>query len=403
MGRLDHPPVAGGAVNFLDILIIIVMIAYAVSGYVQGFVTNLVATVGLLVGGLLALSLIPRFMDNRTPTVTSSLIALSAVVGAALIGQAIGTYVGTDIRDGLVWRPLRWVDAVGGSALSMVAVLVASWALGYAVSGTQIPVLSTAARGSLLLDRVDGVMPDGATDVLDAFNKVLDTNLFPRYLEPFENEDITAVGPPDPSSLDTEGVRAAAGSVVKIIGSASCNRGLEGSGFVYANDRVMTNAHVVAGVSDPFIVIGDRRVRAEVVLFDAKLDVAVLAVDSLGLAPLPFDNTGEAGDAVAILGYPENGPFDARAARIRMEQRLRSPDIYDRGEVVRQTFSIRGLVRSGNSGGPMVSEDGKVMGVIFAASITDNSTGYALTAKQVAADAERARFATSEVSTGACA
>lgn len=403
MGRLDHSALAGVAVNILDILIIVIMLAYAVSGYVQGFVTNLVATIGLLIGGLSALSLVPRFMDNSTPTVTSSLIALAAVVGAAVVGQAIGTYVGTGIRDGLVWRPLRWVDAVGGSALSMVAVLAASWALGYAVSGTQIPVVSTAARGSLILGHVDQVMPDGATDVLDAFNKVLDTNLFPRYLEPFENENITAVGPPDPTSLDTEGVRAAANSVVKILGSASCNRGIEGSGFVYANDRVMTNAHVVAGVSDPFIVIGQRRVRADVVLFDPELDVAVLAVDGLGLSPLAFDRTGKAGDSVAVLGYPENGPFDARAARIRMEQRLRSPDIYDRGEVVRQTFSIRGLVRSGNSGGPLVSEEGKVMGVIFAASITDNSTGYALTAKQVTADAERGRFASSEVSTGACA
>jgi len=389
-------------VNFLDVLVILVLIAYAISGYYQGFVTNLVATVGLLVGGLLAISLIPKFMNERTPTVTSSLIALAVVVGAAVVGQAIGTYVGTDIRDGLVWRPLRWVDAVGGSALSMVAVLCAAWALGYAVSGSQIPYVSTAARGSTILDRVNRVMPDGATDVLDAFNKVLDTNLFPRYLEPFENETIKAVGPPDQASLDSPAVRTAAGSVVKILGTASCNRGIEGSGFVYAPDRVMTNAHVVAGVTDPFVVIGQRRVRADVVVFDPKLDVAVLAVPGLGVSPIGFDDSGKAGDPAAVLGYPENGPFDARAARIRMEQRLRSPDIYDKGQVVRRTFSIRSLVRSGNSGGPLVSEDGKVLGVIFAASITDRSTGYALTARQVGADAELGQNATTEVSTGAC-
>lgn len=388
--------------NLLDVLVILILFAYAISGYVQGFVTNLVATIGLLVGGLLAISLIPKVMGERTPTVTSSLIALAAVIGAAAIGQAIGTYVGTDIRDGLVWKPLRWVDAVGGSALSMVAVLCAAWALGYAVSGTQIPVVASAARNSAILDRVNSVMPDGATDVLDAFNEVLDTNLFPRYLEPFENEDIVAVGPPDPGSLNTPGVRAAADSVVKILGSASCNRGIEGSGFVYAPDRVMTNAHVVAGVADPFIVVGQRRVRAEVVLFDPDLDVAVLATDGLGLEPLSFDGTGSAGDSVAILGYPENGPFDARAARIRTEQPLRSPDIYNRGQVVRQTYSVRGLVRSGNSGGPLVSEDGQVKGVIFAASITDKSTGYALTADQVADDAQRGLTNNTEVSTGGC-
>lgn len=388
--------------NFLDFFVVLILIAYAISGYFQGFVTNLVATIGLLVGGLLAISLIPKFMNDRVPTVTSSLIALAAVIGAAVIGQAIGTYVGSDIRNGLTWRPLRWVDAVGGSALSMVAVLCAAWALGYAVSGTQIPFVSTAARDSTILDRVNRVMPHGATDVLDSFNKVLDTNLFPRYLEPFENETIKAVGPPDPSSLDTAGVRTASGSVVKILGSASCDRGIEGSGFVFADDRVMTNAHVVAGVSDPYVIVGQRKVHADVVVFDPKLDVAVLSVPGLGLSPLGFDDNGKAGDKAVVLGYPENGPFDARAARIRMEQRLRSPDIYGDGEVERQTFSIRSLVRSGNSGGPLISEDGKVLGVIFAASITDGSTGYALTATQVGADADRGETATAEVSTGAC-
>ncbi|MBC7594756.1 MAG: MarP family serine protease [Kineosporiaceae bacterium] len=388
--------------NTLDVVVIFVLVAYAISGYVQGFVTNLVATIGLLVGGLLAISLIPKFMSGRTPTVTSSLIALAVVIGAAVVGQAIGTYVGSNLRNGLVWRPLRWVDAVGGSALSIVAVLAAAWALGYAVTGTQIPYVSTEARGSAILNRVDRVMPSGATDVLDAFNKVLDTNLFPRYLDPIENENITAVGPPDPTSLNSAGVRKAAGSVVKILGSASCNRGIEGSGFVFANDRIMTNAHVVAGVSNPFVIVGQRRIAAEVVLFDAKLDVAVLATNGLQLSPLEFDETGKAGENAAVLGYPENGPFDARAARIRMEQRLRSPDIYDEGQVIRQTFSIRSLVRSGNSGGPLVSEEGKVLGVIFAASITDSSTGYALTATQVADDARTGRNSTAPVSTGPC-
>ena len=402
MGRLGHQTLAGDFVNTLDILVIVVLVAYAISGYVQGFVTNLVATIGLLVGGLLAISLIPKFMNERTPTVMSSLIALAVVVGAAVIGQAIGTYVGSNLRDGLVWRPLRWVDAVGGSALSMIAVLCAAWALGYAVSGSQIPYVSTEARGSVILGRVNQVMPDGATDVLDAFNKVLDTNLFPRYLDPFENETITAVGPPDPTSLNTPGVRKAAGSVVKILGAASCNRGIEGSGFVYADNRVMTNAHVVAGVANPFVIVGQRRIPAKVVLFDPKLDVAVLATNGLGLSPLEFDKSGRAGEKAAVLGYPENGPFDARAARIRMEQRLRSPDIYDKGQVVRQTFSIRSLVRSGNSGGPLVSEEGKVLGVIFAASITDRSTGYALTATQVGEDARTGQNSTSPVSTGAC-
>jgi S1-C subfamily serine protease len=389
--------------NSLDVILILILLAYAVSGYVQGFVVNLIATVGLLVGGLLALAIVPKFLSGNTATLSSSLLALGLVVGAAAIGQGIGTYVGTDLRNGLKWKPLRWVDAVGGSVLSMVAVLCAGWALGYSVSGTTIPYLSTASRDSVILDRVDSIMPPRATSVLRSFNEVLDANLFPRYIDPFESENIKPVGPPDAATLGSAGVRKASGSVVKILGQASCQRGIEGSGFAYAEGRVMTNAHVVAGVDSPSVVINGQRTSARVVLFDRKLDVAVLAVDGTGLRPLDFDTSGKAGQDAAILGFPENGPFDARAARIRSEMRLRSPDIYDRGQVVRETYSVRGLVRSGNSGGPLVSTDGDVLGVIFAASITDKSTGYALTASQVADDARAGIASTTTVSTGGCA
>jgi S1-C subfamily serine protease len=390
-------------VNSLDLIIVVVLVAYAISGYFQGFVVNLIATVGLLIGGLLAVAVVPRVLSDGTPTLSSSLLALSLVIGAGAIGQAVGTYVGAGLRDGLHWRPLRWVDAVAGSALSVVAVLCAAWALGYSVSGTSIPYLSTASRDSSILERVDTVMPPRATAVLRSFNEVLDANLFPRYIDPFDDEEIKAVEAPDAETLASPGVRAAQDSVVKILGQASCNRGIEGTGFAYADGRIMTNAHVVAGVSEPAVVIDGRQIPTRVVLFDRKLDVAVLAVDGLGLEPLDFDNSGKAGQAAAILGYPENGPFDARAARIRTELRLRSPDIYDRGQVVRQTFSVRGLVRSGNSGGPLVSEDGRVLGVIFAASVSDKSTGYALTADQVAADARDGATASTPVSTGGCA
>ncbi|MET0450188.1 MAG: MarP family serine protease [Aeromicrobium sp.] len=389
--------------NSLDVIIVVVLVAYAISGYFQGFVVNLVATLGLLLAGLLALAVVPMVLSGGSPTLSSSLLALGLVIGAGAIGQAIGTFVGSILRDGLTWRPLRWMDAVAGSALSIVAVLCAAWALGYSVSGTSIPYLSTASRDSSILERVDGLMPARATSVLRSFNEVLDSNLFPRYIDPFESEDIRQVDPPDEKTLASAGVTRARDSVVKILGQARCDRGIEGSGFAYADGRIMTNAHVVAGVESPAIVIDDRQVPTRVVLFDRELDVAVLAVDDVGLKPLRFDDRGAAGQAAAILGYPENGPFDARAARIRTEMRLRSPDIYDSGQVVRETFSIRGLVRSGNSGGPLVSESGRVLGVIFAASVADKSTGYALTAKQVAADAARGIEATDAVSTGDCA
>ena len=138
--------------NSLDLLIVVIMVAYAISGYIQGFVVNLIATAGLLVGGLLALAVVPQMLSGSMPTLSSSLLALGLVIGAGAVGQALGTFIGSVLRNGLTWRPLRWVDAVAGSALSIVAVLAAAWALGYSVSGTSIPYLSTASRDSAILE-----------------------------------------------------------------------------------------------------------------------------------------------------------------------------------------------------------------------------------------------------------
>ncbi len=389
--------------NSLDLILVVVLFLYAASGFVQGFLVNLAATLGLVVGGMLGIVVVPFLLPAGGPTLSSSLLALALVVASAGIGQVVGTSVGSAAREGVRPGPSQFFDAVGGAGLSIAAVLVISWALGYAVSGTSVPYLGTAVRDSAILDKVNGVMPHEATKVLRAFNRTLDANVFPRYLDPFEDESIRSIAPPDPTALQAAGVRQASGSVVKILGVASCQRGIEGSGFVYAPGRVMTNAHVVAGVTEPTVEVDGDQLPARVVVYDPYLDIAVLAVDGLDRRPLRFNLGGEAGQAAVVLGYPENGPFDARAARIRSQINMRSPDIYDQGQHVRQAFAIRGLVRSGNSGGPLVATDGSVLGVIFAASVTDSSTGYALTANQVAAAAARGRGSSGRVATGACA
>ncbi len=390
--------------NSLDVLLVVIVLAYAVSGYVQGFVVNLVATIGLLVGAGGAILLVPRLLDSGSSgSLQTSLLALGLVIGAAAIGQAVGTYLGTDLRGGIRSGSARHVDAVGGGALSIVTVLVATWALGYSVSGTSIPYLSSAARQSAILGEVDAIMPERASGALRAFNRTLDANLFPRYIDPFTPEQIQAVGPPDDVILSEAGVREAGRSVVKVTGRAVCGRGIEGSGFVYGPGRVMTNAHVVAGVSEPFVDVDGREVPGQVVVFDADLDIAVIATSDLGVPALDFDESGAPGQSAAVLGYPLNGPFDARSARIREQMTLRSPDIYERGEVLRETFSIRGLVRSGNSGGPLVSTEGDVLGVIFAASISDSATGYAVTAEAAAENAAEGLRSSTAVDTGGCA
>lgn len=390
--------------NVLDWILVVVVLAYAVSGYWQGFISGAFATAGLLIGGFLSvLWLVPQLLGDADPSLWVSLGALFVVLLSASVGQAVFQYVGTRIRDRITWQPVRAVDAVGGAALSAAAVLVVAWVLGVAVSGSALPGISTQVRSSTVLAQVDAVMPDEADEVLKAFNEVVGSSFFPRYLEPFAPERIIEVGPPSDKIARDPQVRAARASVLKIRGENSCGRGVEGTGFVYSPGRIMTNAHVVAGVDDPNVLVGDQEVAARVVHYDPDLDVAVLAVDGLGRPFLRFDKTGEAGDSAAVLGYPNDGPYNVQAARIRGEQRLRSPDIYGSGTVVREVFSLRSLVRPGNSGGPLLSADGHVLGVIFAASVTDRETGYALTADQVAESAAQGLTNDSEVDSGDCA
>lgn len=389
--------------NWLDVLLLVLTAGYGLTGYWQGFVVGASATVGLLVGGAIGALGLPQLLEGYEPSLGLSFVALATVLLLAFIGQAIGSYLGARLRNALTWRPVRWLDALGGAALSMAAVLVVAWVLGYAVSGSRIPSVSAAVRSSSVLERVDQAMPDSADQVLASFTSVVDASLFPRYLDPFTPERIKPVPKPDAGVARRAGVRGAADSVVKILGDApQCGRSVEGTGFVYAPDRVMTNAHVVAGVSAPTVVVGEEEYAASVVLFDSDLDVAVLRVDGLPAEVLRFDEGAETGDSAAVLGFPQNGPYDVRPARVRSEQRLSSPDIYGQGQVVREVFAVRALVRPGNSGGPMVSPKGRVYGVVFAASLADDGTGYVLTAEQVADDAAAGRDATQVVATGGC-
>jgi S1-C subfamily serine protease len=390
-------------VNVLDWFLVVLVLAYAVSGYWQGFIAGAFATGGLLLGGLVGIWLAPKLLGDAQPALWVSLAALFVVLVCASFGQAILQYAGAKIRSTITWQPARALDAIGGAALSMAAVLVVAWALGVAVSGAKLPWASREVRDSAVLQRVNGVMPANAVEALNSFNDVVGSSFFPRYLEPFAQERIINVGPPPGRVARDPDVQQAQRSVFKIRGQNSCDRGVEGSGFLYAPGRVMTNAHVVAGVDKPVVLVGESEKPARVVYYNSKTDVAVLAVDGLTGPYLRFDRHGQSRQAAAVLGYPQDGPYNVQAARIRGEQRLRSPDIYGNGTVVREVFSLRALVRPGNSGGPLVSTSGRVLGLIFAASVTDGQTGYALTATQVSDAAAAGLTHTGTVGTGGCA
>jgi len=210
-------------------------------------------------------------------------------------------------------------------------------------------------------------------------------------------------GSPDPAVLNNPGARAADSRVVKILGSApECGRSLQGSGFVYAPQHVITNAHVVAGVTrgQTVTTAGGVTYRARVVFYDPRIDIAVLDVPGLNLAPLRFSTQANPGDDAVVAGYAEDHALTAVPARIGQVLRAESPDIYGSGQVGRQIYQIRGVVRLGDSGGPLLSPGGTVDGVVLAEAGAD--TAFALTASQVQADANAGANATAPVPTGGC-
>ena len=391
--------------NLLDLVLILVVIAYAVAGFRQGFLIGALGMVGLLSGGMVGVWLAPIILEEFEPSITVSLSALGGVIILALVGQTIGSVLGAKLRARVRWRPAHVVDAGAGALLSAAAVLVVAWILGAAVAGSQLGAITPEVRDSRVLATVDRVMPERANQALFAFGQVVDPGLFPRFMEPFAPERILPVDPPDAGVLRDPDVAQAAASVVKVNGVAqACSRSLAGSGFVYAEDRVMTNAHVVAGVRSPTVLSRDGGShRAEVVHYDPQRDIAVLAVPDLDVPALDFDRGAETGDSAVVMGYPGNGDFTAGPARIRSEQPLRGPDIYGSREVTREVLSLYATVRQGNSGGPLMSPAGDVIGLIFAASVEDSSTGYALTVEELSAAARAGAAASDSVGTGSCA
>ena len=221
--------------NLLDWMLVLLVVAYALSGYWQGFVTGAFATVGLLLGGLFGIWLAPQALGDAQPSLWVSLGALFIVILSATIGQAMFQYAGAKVRDKITWQPARAVDAVGGAALSALAVLLVAWALGVAVSGSRIGPITPQVRNSTVLAKVNEALPTSAGQALQAFNTVVGTSFFPRYLEPFARERIAAVSPPPPRIVRDPDVVDAGASVLKIHGDNSCGRGVEGTSDDFAS------------------------------------------------------------------------------------------------------------------------------------------------------------------------
>jgi S1-C subfamily serine protease len=392
--------------DLLDLILVVLVVAFGVAGYRQGFIIGVLSFAGFLGGGAIGAAFGPHIARSITRNPAWQAVAAIVVVFlAAMIGQLLASGVGVAMRSKLTWRPATVVDAVGGAGVSAIAVLLIAWLIGSAVAYAPFPVISRQVNDSAVLRVIDRIMPSAANVMFSDFRSLLASGPYAQVFGALGAEGALTVKQPDPAVLDSAGLAADRRSIVKIEGIApSCSHRIEGSGFVYAPGHVLTNAHVVAGVTEQQQVVTDDGTvfSARVVLYDPQRDIAVLYVPGLDVRSLHFARSASIGDDAIVAGYPLDGSFDAVAARIGGSEQATSPDIYQSTQVTRDIYAIKADVRPGNSGGPLLTKQGTVDGVVFAAAISVPDTGYALTAGEVASDAGAGADATVPVSTQQC-
>ena len=389
--------------QWLDLAILAVAFVAAISGWRSGALGSLLSFVGVVLGAVAGVLLAPHVVDHISGPRTKLFVTLFLILALVVIGEIAGVVLGRAVRGAIRNRTLRTFDSVIGVGLQLVAVLVAAWLLATPLTSSDQPNLAAAVRGSKVLAQVDEVAPTWLKSVPTRLSALLDTSGLPDVLQPFGRTPIVAVEAPDAALARDAVVAATRPSVVKIRGVApSCQKVLEGSGFVVSPNRVMSNAHVVAGSDSVTVEADGQSYDASVVSYDPDADISILDVPNLPSAPLAFaDAPAETGTDAVVMGYPGGGDFVATPARVREIIELKGPDIYRTTTVTREVYTIRGTVRQGNSGGPMIDRGGKVLGVVFGAAVDDADTGFVLTGKEVSRQLARVGN-TQRVATGAC-
>ena len=391
--------------DLLDLALIVIAAAFAVSGYRQGFIVGSLSFVGFVGGAVLGAEFGPAIARAIVGGPTQQdVVAVILLVSFAIIGQFAASSIGAAMRQTMTSRSSTTIDAIGGSGVSVLSMLLIAWAIGSVLISSPFTVVDQQVNNSVVLGTLDKIMPSPAKTMFSEFRRMLSNGPFPQVFSDIGAAHLFPVQAPDPAVVNDPDVLAAENRVVKVQGTApSCDRSIEGSGFVYAPDHVLTNAHVVAGVTQgPMVTANGTTYKAYVVYYDPQVDIAVLYVPGLDLPPLQFAGAAQNGSDAVVAGYPLDHAFTAVPARIGGVQNAVGPDIYQTGQVTRQIYEIKAQVEPGNSGGPLLSTSGTVYGVVFAAAVGVPDTGFALTSTEVAADASAGATQTMPVSTQGC-
>ncbi|HSW85029.1 MAG TPA: MarP family serine protease [Candidatus Saccharimonadales bacterium] len=384
----------------IDVLIVLFCISAIYRGRRSGFVHQFFSAAGFF-GGLFIGSLIePHIVNFAHSPQSRTLLTITTTLSFALIGLTIGEYLGYRLKRHVYVKPINRVDNFLGSILSIISLLLGIWLVASVLTNWPSTSIHTALRNSRIVNGLNRILPP-APNVIAGIGRIIDPNGFPDVFA--GNEPVLQA----PINLPSLGIMANAvnqdeASVLRIRGQG-CGGIVSGSGFIFKPGLVATNAHVVAGITHPVAQDTRGNHNASVVLFDPRVDLAVLRVNNLSNKSLKINQTSaNHGTPAAALGYPGGGDFSARPAAVIEQFEAIGRDIYGRGRTVRNVYEIQANIIPGNSGGPLIDQAGSVIGMIFAESTTYNHVGYALTGSQINGELNDVSPNSGAVSTGTC-
>jgi len=352
----------------VDWIIVVFAILLAANGLRQGFLAGALQLVGFGVGAFLGARIGPLILSEGAQSPYAPMFALGGAILLGTLGAGVLEFAGSAVRTAVPLPGLGVVDSGLGAVLGAVLALGLAWIVGAVLLQTPGIGLRKDIQRSKILGALNEALPPSGF-ILNALARF-------DPLPEISGPGTGGVGAPTARIARDPEVRAVAGSVVRILGEA-CGLGIAGSGWVAGDGLVVTNAHVVAGEDETVVQVrgsGDR-LDARAVAFDSRNDIAVLRVDGLSARPLPFASDAPGGRAAAIVGFPKNGPYDVRAARLGQTRGVLSQDAYGNGPVQRDVLTFRGRVQSGNSGGPLVDGRGAVVGTVFASAVGKGPDG----------------------------
>lgn len=399
--------VAGGFLtgHWVDLLIVAVAAWALWVGYRQGAIATVLSTVGVAAGFLCGAALAPMLMSYTDATALRFLLAIGIIVLLAGVGNMVGGLLGQRLRENLKFRRSLRVDSAFGALFQTAVTLFLAWLVALPLASTPINPFASSIAQSRILGFIDKHSPVAVADLTQDISAMLSESGLPPLMSPFQDLQAREVAAPPVAVSDQALVDRVRPSVIHVVAnSTECRRRLMGSGFVFAPDLVITNAHVVAGTDTVSLDTTTGMHDATVVLYDPEEDIAILRSENLGIPPLNWaENIAHTGDEAIVMGFPASGPFVAAPARVRELATINAPDIYGTNRVDRSVYLIRSSVRQGNSGGPMIDLEGNVLGVVFGTAVDASDTGYVISAREVRQKIGDATALIAPVSTQACA